>query len=189
MQEIIAPIRERRARRALDSRPVPPEVRDRILEAATFAPSCFNNQPWRFLVLDDPEALSRAKEFLVGGNYWAERAPLIIGVVTRNDLDCRLDGGREYAFFGCGLAVENLLLQATAEGLIAHPIAGFKAPEMREAFDIDESFVLLTLIIVGYPGSGEHLSEKHRESEGGDRSRKPMGEVVFLNSWRVSSGG
>lgn len=183
MHDILDPIKERRARRALAQKRVPPEIRDRLLEAATLAPSCFNNQPWRFLVLDEPEALDKAREFLAGGNYWAERSPLIIGVVTRTDLDCELDGGREYAFFDVGLAVENLILQATAEGLIAHPIAGFRAPEMRTAFGIDESMVLLTLVIVGFPGTMDHLSEKHLNSEQSPRNRKPISEVVSYNEW------
>lgn len=183
MQEILNPIIERRARRGLSPQRVPREVTDRLLEAATLAPSCFNNQPWRFLVIDEPEALEKARPFLAGGNYWAERSPLIIGVVTRKELDCELDGGREYAFFDSGLAVQNLLLQATAEGLIAHPIAGFRAPEMREAFGIDESMILLTLVILGFPGETDHLSEKHQQSEKSPRSRKKISEVVSYNEW------
>jgi nitroreductase len=154
-----------------------------LLEAATLAPSCFNNQPWRFLVIDEPETLEKARGFLAGGNYWAERSPLIVAAVTRNDLDCELDGGREYAFFDVGLAVQNLILQATEEGLIAHPIAGFRAPEMREAFGIDESMVLLTLVIVGFPGTMDHLSDKHLQSEKSPRNRKAISEVVSYNEW------
>ena len=186
MQEIIEPIQSRRARRALSDRQIPGEVRDRLLKAASLAPSCFNNQPWRFLVIDEPETLRQAYPFLSGGNYWAERAPLIIAVVTEKSLDCELDGGREYAFFDCGLAVENLLLQATEEGLVAHPIAGFRAPEMRAAFGIDESRVLLTLVILGYPGPADHLSQKHRESEESGRTRKELPEVVSYNRWERS---
>ncbi|MFP4408801.1 MAG: nitroreductase family protein [Spirochaetaceae bacterium] len=188
MRDILKPIDRRRAKRALADRSVPGDVRDRLLRAATLAPSCFNNQPWRFLVLDEPEALEKARPFLAGGNYWAERAPLIIGVVTRKDLDCELDGGREYAFFDCGLAVENLILQATEEGLVAHPIAGFRAPEMRLAFGIDESMVLLTLVIIGFPGTMEHLSEKHLESEKSPRNRKAISEVVSYNGWTERNG-
>lgn len=183
MQDILNPIRERRARRGLSEKRVPREITDRLLEAATLAPSCFNNQPWRFLVIDEEETLEKARPFLAGGNYWAERAPLIIGVVTRKELDCELDGGREYAFFDSGLAVQNLILQATAEDLVAHPIAGFRAPEMREAFGIDESMVLLTLVILGFPGRTDHLSEKHLQSENGPRSRKRISEVVSYNKW------
>ena len=183
MQDILEPISRRRAKRALSEKRIPEEVRDRLLEAATLAPSCFNNQPWRFLVLDDSKALEMARPFLAGGNYWAERSPLIIGVVTRKELDCELDGGREYAFFDCGLAVQNLILQATAEGLIAHPIAGFRAPEMRAAFGIDESLVLLTLVIIGFPGTMDHLSEKHLEAEKSPRDRKAISEVVSYNEW------
>ena len=185
MQDILRPIQERRARRGLSERQVPEDVQRRLMEAATLAPSCFNNQPWRFLVLNRRESLEKARSFLAGGNYWAERAPMIVGVVTNRELDCDLDGGREYALFDCGLAVQNMILQATAEGLIAHPIAGFKAPELREAFGIDESMVLITLVIIGYPGATEHLSEKHIASEQSERSRKALSEVVRYNGWET----
>jgi len=183
MIDLLPEIEARRARRALDERAIPEEVVQRLLTAATLAPSCFNNQPWRFLLVRRAEELEEVRANLSGGNYWARKAPLIVLVLTQPELDCRLDDRRDYALLSCGLAVENLLLQATREGLIAHPIAGFKPVPIKEALGIPQELILITLVIVGYPGEETGLSEKHRAQEHAPRSRKPQSEVVKYERW------
>jgi nitroreductase len=183
MNTIIPAIEARRARRALDTRPIPAETLGRIMSAATLAPSCANKQPWRFLLIDEPAALAKARPALSGGNYWALKAPVLVVAITRPDLDAQLDDRRDYALFDLGLATGNLLTQATAEGLIAHPIAGFEPLKIKEAFGIDPSFIAIAMIIIGWPGDEAGLNEKHLESEHSARSRKPEGEVVFHNAW------
>jgi glutaredoxin-dependent peroxiredoxin len=79
--------------------------------------------------------------------------PCIVCVATEAELDCRLSGRREYALFDAGLAVQNLLLQATREGLVAHPIAGFKPVEIKNLLGIPKKYTLITLVVLGYPGS------------------------------------
>ncbi len=186
MGQLIKEIEKRRARRALSENPVPRDVIARIMTAATYAPSCFNNQPWRFLVVDDAAQLEIIKDNLSGGNYWARKAPLIIVVLTKADLDCRLSDNRDYAFFSTGLAVQNLMLQATAEGLIAHPIAGYKPLPIKEAFGIPQEMLLITLVVVGLPGDESHLNEKHKELEHSLRDRKPEDRVIMYNGWQDS---
>jgi nitroreductase len=110
MNEIVREIDLRRARRALDTKPIPKEVLDRILQAALIAPSCFNNQPWRFVVVNDRDTLKSVKEYLPEGNYWARQSPCIVCAATEKELDCSLSGRREYALFDTGLAVENLVV-------------------------------------------------------------------------------
>jgi nitroreductase len=183
MSEILAQIETRRARRALSEKPIPREILARIMTAATYAPSCSNNQPWRFLVVNQGRELEIVKNNLSRGNYWAQKAPVIVLVFTKPDLDCRSSDNRDYAFFSTGLAVESLMLQATKEGLIAHPIAGYKPLPLKEAFGIDSDMILLTLVILGYPGDEAHLSDRHRESEHGARVRKPEGQVIKYNRW------
>jgi len=184
---MIAQIETRRARRALSDEAVAEDVLARVMTAATYAPSCFNNQPWRFLVVNREKELEIVKEHLSGGNYWAKRAPVIVLVLTKPDLDCRLSDNRDYAFFSTGLAVESLLLQATKEGLIAHPIAGYKPLPLKEAFGVDSDMILLTLVIIGYPGDEAHLSDKHRELEHSARDRKPENQVIMYNRWVEAS--
>ena len=184
MADILPSIQSRRSFRALSSEAIPEEVVDRTLTAATLAPSCFNNQPWRFLMVQSPDALAQAREHLSGGNYWASFAPALILVITNPELDCRIpNGDRVYAEFDTGMAVMNLLIQAEVEGLYAHPMAGFNAENMAKAFEIEAPYKLITVIAVGYPGDISRLSEKHTRAEQSERQRKPLSEVVFFDTW------
>ena len=184
MPGLLKPIEDRRARRAIGDRPVPEDVVQRLLTAATYAPSCSNNQPWRLVVVQEPEQLERIKQHLTSGNYWGRPAPLIIAAFTEPDLDCRLSDGRDYAPFGLGLAVSSLLIQATADGLIAHPVAGFKPVPVKQALEIPPRMTLFTLLIIGYPvGDESALSEKHRAQEHEERVRKPREEVMRFDRW------
>ena len=183
MSELIPEINERRARRALSEKKIPKDIIHRIMTAATYAPSCFNNQSWRFLLVTEEQPLNRIREALSGGNYWAKKAPVIVAVTTNLDFDGRLSDRRDYALFDCGLATENLLLQAFEEGLYGHPMAGFDPLIVKEAFQIPDEFIVITLLALGYPGESSHLSEKHQELELGRRVRKPESEVICYNNW------
>ena len=181
MSEIVRPIEERRAKRALSDRPIPREMLEAVLHAAHLAPSCNNTQPWRLIAIDDAAVLDSIKDAMPGGNYWTKPAPAIIAVVSRRDLDCTLSDGRDYFLFGCGMAIGNLMLQATHMELIAHPIAGFKSATIKGVLGIPEKYVLITLVIVGRPGDVGQLSEKHRAIELGPRERRPLEDVVSWN--------
>ena len=153
------------------------------MTAATLAPSCANKQPWRFVVTQSEDSLPRVRARLSEGNYWAQRAPVIVLVITRDDLDCRLEDDRNYALFDTGMSVMAMLTQAEAEGLYAHPMAGFDSAGLRGDFEIDDGYRLVTVIALGYPGSIEVLNEKHQDAERSARSRKPLQEVVKFDSW------
>lgn len=182
MVDILRPIEARRARRALSDEPIAREAAETLLRAAHLAPSCFNSQPWRLIAVDDPAALDAVRAALPDGNYWALPAPLVIAVASRKDLDCALSDRRDYFLFGCGMAVGNLMIQATAMGLVAHPIAGYKPAAVKEALAIPAEYVLITLVIVGHPSDDLGvLSEKHRAIEVGPRERKPLNAVVAWN--------
>jgi nitroreductase len=183
MAGLLNEIDSRRAYRALSDKKIPEDVIARLMKAATYAPSCFNSQPWRFLVVTGQEKLEQLHGALSGGNYWAKKAPMLIVVATKPDLDARLNDNREYALFGCGLATENLLLQAFAEGLYAHPMAGFDPLIVKKVFDISKDYIVISIIAVGYPGSRAGLSDKHITMEGSERSRKDEAEVICYNEW------
>ncbi len=188
MSEVLQLLETRRSRRALSEKKLPQDVVDRLMQAATLAPSCSNNQPWRYVLAQGDKALEKVHGSLMGGNYWAKRAPLVVLVVTNPELDCQnSDGNREYALFDTGMSVFGMLVQAEKEGLYAHPMAGFKAEEMAASFGIEEPYKLVTVIAVGYPASDmSMLNEKHTESETSERSRKPMNEVVFYDDWPLT---
>lgn len=183
MGELIAELERRKSNRALSMAPIPGEVIDRLVAAATSSASCFNNQPWRFLIVDSEPSLGVVKRHLSGNNYWAERSPLIILIVTNPDWGCRIDADRDYALFDVGMATGYLILQAVREGLVAHPIAGFKAPELKQALGIDPDHILITCVVLGYPGDPEMLTPKHRAAEGSTRMRRPTDEVAYRNQW------
>ena len=181
-------IEQRRARRAISDAPIPAEVVDTLIEAAHLAPSCSNNQPWRFVVVDAPETLANVKAALSGGNYWALRSPVIIAVTSRQDLGCTIPGGRDTYLFDTGLAVAHLLLEATDRGLVAHPIAGFKSSLVREALAIPSDVVVIALLILGVPSDDlSGLSEKHRTEETSPRSRRPLSDVLSRNRFAFRS--
>jgi nitroreductase len=183
MSDLISEIKERRAFRALDERQVPRDVQKRILDAAVLAPSCANKQPWRFVVVDEGAALEAVRANLSGGNYWALKAPMYVLAVSGDNFDCDLEDRRHYALFDTGMAVMNLQLQAVREGLTVHPIAGFNDTGLKAALGIPSSHVLITVVVIAYPGSAEGLSEKHLALESSARERKAVEEVMSRNGW------
>lgn len=183
MAEILQEIQERRARRGFSEKQVSRETIERVLTAGTLAASCSNKQPWRFMVCTEGEGLDNAREALLGGNYWANVAPVLVVVTTRDELDCQLSDNRNYAQFDTGMAVAGMLLQATREGMYAHPMAGFDPQKLRENFAIEAETSVITMIAIGYPGDASNLNEKHAESEVSERERKDLNEVVQWNSW------
>ncbi|MBN1797534.1 MAG: nitroreductase family protein [Spirochaetales bacterium] len=184
MADLVPEIEKRKSGRALSNKNVPLEIIERIMTAAALAPSCFNNQPWRFLVVHDEPVLNNVKAALTPGNYWAKQAPVLIAVCTKTDLDCTPPDGRQYAFFDTGLAVENCLLQVVKEGLIAHAIAGFNQAEVKKVLSVPEEFTVITLIITGYQGDPSLLNENHRQAEDSARERLPLDKVVMYNRWK-----
>ena len=176
-------IGRRRALRMIDERPISNEVIHILLTAARLAPSCFNNQPWRYVVVKDQPALENVKAALSRGNAWATKAPLIIVIASRAEDDCEIKQ-RKYHHFDCGLSVGQLMLQATELGLIAHPIAGYSPKNVSAALGIPEDYLVINLIICGYPGDDDAmLSDAQREKENSRRERKPLEENFFQNEW------
>lgn len=177
-------LRRRRSLRAMaPTKPVPSNVIERILEAARWAPSSSNAQPWRFVVVTGAEALEKARGALRRGNQtWAGRAPLLI-VVCANPDDDAIPDGKPLYLFDCGLATENLILQAIEEGLVVHPMAGWYEEPMRAALEIPEPNRVVVVIALGYPGRLEDLPEDLQQKETGERVRKPLSELVHYDRW------
>jgi nitroreductase len=188
--EILRELAERRAYRALSDAPLPEGALERIARAGSLAPSCYNNQPWR-VVLSSGESLDALKASLAEGNAWATRAPAIIALATRESDDCRLDEGRDYALFDAGLCAMAMMAQACAEGVVAHPIAGYNPKKAKAALGIPADYVLIALIVVarrGNPDSpdGALLKDWQIERDKGDRQRKSLGETAFKERWGQS---
>jgi nitroreductase len=162
-----------------------------LLEAARWAPSCFNEQPWRYLVFDgtDEQAMAKARACLVEGNAWALKAPVLMISIARNNFTHNEQPNRT-AQHDVGLASENLVLEAVVHGLAAHQMAGFNAEQARSEFHVPEDYTILAMIAVGYPyrGSLDDLSEKVRSGELAPRRRKPLSEIAFGGTWEQTYG-
>ena len=177
-------IRERWSPRAFAERNIEPEKIRSLLEAARWAPSSSNGQPWSYLVAtkDESEEFARLGSCLVDGNAWAKKAPLLLLAVAQMNF---AHNGKPngHAFHDVGLASENLVLQAAAMGLVAHQMAGFVVDRARELFQIPEGYEPVTIVAVGYPGEVNDLTEPLRVRETSPRSRKPLTEMVFAGKW------
>jgi len=167
-------------------RAVEREQRLALLEAARWAPSCFGDQPWRFVVcdrFDDAEAWQGLHDCLVEFNQqWAKNAPLLI-LATAVPNFSHNDEPNRWHQYDVGAASENLCLQAAALGLAAHQMGGFDADRARARFGIPPEVDLLAVIAVGHPGAPDELAEELRGAEQEPRSRAPLGERFFRGGW------
>ena len=160
-------IDQRRAYRSFIHTDITPDIVRDLAECARLAPSCFNNQPWRYIFVYEPDMLKKMHEALSKGNEWAQYASMIIAVLSKKDMDCMMKDGREYYAFDVGMATGFLILRATDMGLVAHPIAGYDTVKVREILGIPEDLSVITLVIVGKHSDEMTpvLSEKQIESE------------------------
>lgn len=168
--------------RAIDAdRPVTRAQVATLLEAARWAPSHGNAQPWRYLVFDAgvPDALARARGCLRRGNTWAHRAPvLLLSLVECCWPDS--DDVNPSAAHDVGAASLALCLQAASEGLIAHQMGGFDRALARERFTIGPRFEPRAFIAVGYPGTIDVLDDRRRARETAPRQRRPVAQTAFV---------
>lgn len=183
--DVIQAINERRAFRSLEPVEITEALIKDLAEATRLAPSCFNNQPWRFIFVHDTEVLKSMREALSEGNKWAYSASLIIAVFSQKEDDCVIRD-REYHQFDCGLGAGFLILRATELGLVAHPIAGYSPKKTKEILGIPEEYQVITLIIVGKHSEeiSSILSEKQAELEKERPARLNYDKFAFINRFK-----
>jgi nitroreductase len=181
-------LKRRWSPRAFAERPVEPEKLRSLFEAARWAPSSNNEQPWRFLVATKENKADWDRLFtcLVEGNQkWAHQAPVLMLSVATLTFD---DGSaNRHAFHDTGMAVENLIIQATAMGLFVHQMAGFRIDQVRKECKIPDGYDPVAMIAVGYPGNPATLPDYLRERELRPRERNPIAEFVFSGTWGIPS--
>jgi nitroreductase len=156
-----------------------------LLEAARWSASCFNEQPWRYLVAtrDDEAAFSAMLACLAEANQiWAKNAAVLMIACTRTGF-ARNDKPNRHAWHDVGLANAQLTLQATEMGLGVHQMAGFSAEAAQKTYGIAEGFEPVVAIAIGWPGNIDALPDGLEEREQAARSRKPMSEIVFAGKW------
>jgi len=176
-------LNKRKASRAIATEKLSDEIIERLMNAAQLSASCFNNQPWRFLFLTEPEALEKGRKALSGGNSWAKTAPLLIVGFSKPELDCQTKDGRQYYLFDLGMACQLILLQATELNLIARPMAGYSPQMIYDEFNIPAEWEIYVMIAVGYEGDISQLSEDLQKKSLAPRTRNPLTENFFLNKF------
>jgi len=180
---------ERWSPRAFSAEALSSEDLRALFEAARWAPSCFNEQPWRFLVAtaDQAEDHERLLGLLMEGNRsWAAEAPLL-GIACAATSFARNGKPNRHAAHDLGQALAHLSVEATARGLAVHQMAGFDAEGARERCGLPEGVEAFTAFVVGKPGDPDSLPEALAERERAPRERKPRSELVFGSSWSEPS--
>ncbi|MDD5272191.1 MAG: nitroreductase family protein [Methylovulum sp.] len=185
--EIHELIAQRWSPRAIDpARLVSHDDKLALLEAARWAPSCFNDQPWRFIVCDkstDLASWQTALETLVEKNrLWAKNAPILILAVamanfTHNGQPNRL------AMYDTGAASVSLSLQAAALGLVVHQMGGFDADKARLVFALPDDCTPMAMLAVGYQGEADDLDEGFKAAELAERTRASLDQRFYAGKW------
>jgi nitroreductase len=182
-------IETRRAFRSLDPIPADEKLALDLARHAQLAPSCNNNQPWRYVFVFEPAALAAMRPVFSSGNEWCYAASMIIAVFSRKVDDC-IVRDREYHQFDTGMATALLILRATELGLVAHPIAGFSPKKVREVLAIPEPYQVITLVLVGKHSESMSpaLSESQIAREKSRPERLPLESFAFLNRYPEAAG-
>ncbi|MBW4602891.1 MAG: nitroreductase family protein [Calothrix sp. FI2-JRJ7] len=174
---------------AFSERAVEPEKLCSVLEAARWAASSFNEQPWSFIVAtkDNQAEFERLLSCLAEGNQeWAQNAPVLMLSVAKVNFE-RNGIENRHAFHDVGAAVASAAIQATALGLFIHQMAGFDVPKTKEVYGIPNGYEPVEAIALGYLGNSETLSEKLLQREQAPRTRRSLEQFVFSGSWNQAS--
>jgi nitroreductase len=175
-------IAQRWSPRAFDPERVPSDEQlAQIFEAARWAASSYNEQPWRYLLAtrdDGPlyqDALAGLNEF---NRSWAATAPVVAFSLARRKFSSR-DSDNPHAWHDVGAASAQLSLQAASLGIMVHQMAGIVREEVRSRFAVPEDFEVVAGIVLGWPGDPQQLPDKLREREAAPRTRRAREELVI----------
>jgi nitroreductase len=171
--------------RAFSERPVPPDVLRSLFEAARWAPSSSNEQPWAYIVgtREDHENFAKMLSVLIEFNAgWAKNAPVLALAVAELNF-AKNNAPNRNAQYDTGAATALLSVEATARGLAVHQMAGFDPAKAREVFAIPAGWEAIAAIAIGYPGDPNSLPQHLKDRELAPRTRKPLSEFVMAGHW------
>ena len=178
-------IRERWSPRAFADKPVPQGVLRSIFEAARWAPSSNNEQPWAYLVAtcDDNENFEKMLSVLVEFNAnWAKGAP-VLAIAVAELAFAKNNAPNRNAQYDTGAASALLSVEATAQELAVHQMAGFDPAKARLVFGIPAGWEAIAALAIGYPGDPASLPQPLKDREMAPRTRKPIAEFVMAGQW------
>ncbi|MEM0998619.1 MAG: nitroreductase family protein [Bacteroidota bacterium] len=174
-------IRKRWSARAFANRPIDADTLNTLFEAATWAASSMNEQPWVYLYAhrSDSENFSRFFDCLMTGNQlWAKDAPVLVLALARKTF-AKNGNPNRHALHDVGSANTTLLLEAAAHDIYGHMMGGFVMEKTVETFSLTEDYEPACFLALGYLGDPDALQEPFRERELAGRSRKPLNEIAF----------
>ena len=193
-QPITKVLAERWSGRAFDpAMPVTEEQIISLCEAARWAPSCYGDQPWRYLIwnrFEDEKSWQQVVDCLSPGNQdWAQHAPLLVLAASVQTFSHNGNDNR-WVGYDTGAATINLCTQATALGLMTHQMGGFDGDKVRQQFSLPEDINLWAMIAIGHPAPLDNLNEEQMERELKARERRPLSEQFFIQAWNnpINSG-
>lgn len=180
---IINLLRERWSPRAFNGQPIEKEKLQRLFEAARWAPSSSNLQPWRFIIgFKEDDTYNKIASTLVEFNrLWALTAPVLMLAVTKNTNHRGEPNGS--AQYDLGQSVAHLSFQATADGLFVHQMGGFNSTRAAELFEIPAEYTVATAIAIGYIGNPDSLPDNLKKMETTPRERRFSGDTVFSGAF------
>ncbi|MBI3866546.1 MAG: nitroreductase family protein [Planctomycetia bacterium] len=174
---------------AYSDRPVPVDSLQSLFEAARWAASSYNEQPWSYIVAskDDPAGYEKVLSCLVEGNQaWAKIAPVLaIGCTSLKF--ARNGQPNAAALHDLGQSSAQLALEAASRGLAVHQMIGILPDRARELFQVPEGVQPLTGLTIGYPGDPKSLPEQIGSRDAARRGRKPLSEFVFSGRWGTTA--
>ncbi len=176
---------------AFADRPVAAKDLRALFEAARWAPSSYNAQPWHYLLAtrENPEEFTRLLSCLVEPNQaWAKFAPVLALGISRLNFSHN-DKPNRAALHDLGLASAQLLVEATARGLAVHQMIGILPEKARELYQVPDGFEILSGLAIGYAGDPKDLPEELRSRDAARRPRKPVQEFVFSGQWGGKADG
>jgi nitroreductase len=182
---IIDLIKKRWSPRAFDSRSVEIEKLNRIFEAARWAPSCFNEQPWRFIIGRKEKGYEHEKilNCLEQANQvWAKDAPVLVIVCSKKTFTHN-NKQNNWAVYDTGQSVAFMILQAMQEGIYSHQMAGIHKDKIINDFNIPEDYEPVSAIAFGYLGDKNNLPEDLKELEDREQVRHPLSKLVYIGDW------
>jgi len=183
-------IKKRKSTIIFQDKPIAESDLKLIFEAARWAPSSFNRQPWRFIVgnkNENQDTYNKLLDILFDGNkVWAIRAPVLILSIAETYMKDRGQENR-FAFHDTGMATANLYIQAVSMGLSVHIMGGYDKDKARKVFQIPEYFEPAAMIALGYLGNIDELNEQQKLRKLGDSTRNPFESIVFKESWKLEN--
>jgi len=179
-------LQKRKSGRAFEAKEISNDVLNRLLEAAKWAPSSYNEQPWRFLVTKRETA---AFDLLLGSlmeanQVWAKNASALVIALSKKTFNRNDKPNRHYAY-DLGSAVAHLSIQATEEGLNIRQMGGYDPQKVKENFSIPEELEAFAVLAIGYPSATPEkvLNEQYLQMELAPQTRKEQDEFVSYDTF------